>query len=51
MMLILLAAAVVSAIIGEYYDAIGIVCAVAIGITIGIITEGKSKKAAEALLK
>ena len=51
MMLILLVAALVSGIIGEYYDAIGIVCAVAIGITIGIITEGKSKKAAEALAK
>ena len=51
MMLILLVAALVSGIIGEYYDAIGIACAVAIGITIGIITEGKSKKAAEALAK
>lgn len=51
MMLILLFAALVSAVIGEYYDSIGIVCAVAIGITIGIITEGKSKKAAEALAK
>lgn len=51
MMIILLVAALVSAIIGEYYDAIGIVCAVAIGITIGIVTEGKSKKAAEALAK
>lgn len=51
MMLILLAAAIVSALIGEYYDAIGIVAAVAIGIGIGIITEGKSKKAAEALAK
>ncbi|MBN7573597.1 calcium-translocating P-type ATPase, PMCA-type [Clostridium sp. 2-1] len=51
MMLILLIAALVSAIIGEYYDSVGIVCAVAIGITIGIITEGKSKKAAEALAK
>jgi len=51
MMLILLFAALVSGIIGEYYDSIGIVCAVAIGITIGIITEGKSKKAAEALAK
>ncbi len=51
MMLILLVAALVSGIIGEYYDSIGIVCAVAIGITIGIITEGKSKKAAEALSK
>ena len=51
MMLILLVAALVSGIIGEYYDSIGIVCAVAIGITIGILTEGKSKKAAEALAK
>ncbi|EKQ56580.1 MULTISPECIES: calcium-translocating P-type ATPase, PMCA-type [unclassified Clostridium] len=51
MMLILLVAAFVSAIIREYYDSIGIVCAVAIGITIGIITEGKSKKAAESLAK
>ena len=51
MMIILLVAALISAIIGEYYDAIGIVCAVAIGITIGIVTEGKSKKAAEALAK
>ena len=51
MMIILLVAALVSAIIGEYYDAIGIVCAVGIGIAIGIITEGRSKKAAEALAK
>lgn len=51
MMVILLIAAAVSAIIGEVHDAIGIVCAVAIGITIGIVTEGKSKKAAEALSK
>ena len=51
MMIILLVAALISAIIGEYYDAIGIVCAVAIGVTIGIVTEGKSKKAAEALAK
>lgn len=51
MMVILLIAAVISAIIGEIYDAIGIVCAVAIGIAVGIVTEGKSKKAAEALSK
>ncbi|MFT8348100.1 calcium-translocating P-type ATPase, PMCA-type [Clostridium saccharoperbutylacetonicum] len=51
MMVILLVAALVSGIIGEIYDSIGIVCAVAIGIAIGIITEGKSKKAAEALAK
>lgn len=51
MMVILLAAALISALIGEVHDAIGIVCAVAIGITIGIVTEGKSQKAAEALSK
>ena len=51
MMIILIIAAVISAVIGEYYDAVGIVCAIAIGIGIGIITEGKSKKAAEALAK
>ena len=51
MMIILLVAALVSAVIGEFYDAIGIVAAVAIGITIGIVTEGKSKKAADALAK
>lgn len=51
MMIILLVAALISAMIGEVQDAIGIVCAVAIGIAIGIITEGKSQKAAEALSK
>lgn len=51
MMLILLVAAIISALIGEYYDAIGIICAISIGIAIGIFTEGKSKKAAEALAK
>jgi len=51
MMVILLVAAVISALIGEFYDAVGIVCAVAIGIVIGMVTEGKSKKAAEALSK
>ena len=51
MMVILLIAAVISALIGEWQDAIGIVCAVAIGITIGIVTEGQSAKAAEALSK
>lgn len=51
MMIILLVAALVSALIGEYHDAVGIVFAVAVGIGIGIITEGKSKKAAEALAK
>ncbi|MGH4050227.1 MAG: calcium-translocating P-type ATPase, PMCA-type [Clostridium sp.] len=51
MMVILLAAAVISALVGEFHDAIGIVCAVAIGIGIGIFTEGKSQKAADALSK
>lgn len=51
MMIILLAAAAISALVGEFSDAIGIVCAVAIGIGIGIFTEGKSQKAADALSK
>ncbi|MCB2339429.1 calcium-translocating P-type ATPase, PMCA-type [Clostridium estertheticum] len=51
MMIILLVAAVISALVGQYHDAIGIVCAVAIGIGIGIFTEGKSQKAADALSK
>jgi Ca2+-transporting ATPase len=51
MMIILLAAAVISALVGEFQDAIGIVCAVAVGIGIGIFTEGKSQKAADALSK
>ncbi|MBU3114287.1 calcium-translocating P-type ATPase, PMCA-type [Clostridium lacusfryxellense] len=51
MMLILLAAAVISGLVGEFHDAIGIVCAVAVGIGIGIFTEGKSQKAADALSK
>lgn len=51
MIIILLIAAAVSALVGEIPDAIGIVVAVALGITIGIVTEGKSKKAAKALSK
>jgi Ca2+-transporting ATPase len=51
MMMILLIAALISALVGEFADAIGIVCAVAIGISIGIFTEGKSQKAADALSK
>ncbi|MBU3130033.1 calcium-translocating P-type ATPase, PMCA-type [Clostridium tagluense] len=51
MMIILLVAAVISALVGEVEDAIGIVCAVAVGIGIGIFTEGKSQKAADALSK
>ncbi len=51
MILILMAAAVISAVIGEAHDAIGIIGAITIGIAIGMITEGKSKKAADALSK
>lgn len=51
MMVILIIAALISALIGEFHDAIGIICAIAIGIAIGMITEGRSKKAAEALSK
>ena len=51
MILILLGASVISAFVGEVHDAIGILGAVLIGISIGAITEGKSKKAAQALSK
>ncbi|MGL5693244.1 MAG: calcium-translocating P-type ATPase, PMCA-type, partial [Peptostreptococcaceae bacterium] len=51
MILILLAAAVISAFVGESHDAIGILGAVLLGLAIGAITEGKSKKAAQALAK
>ncbi|MDR1773430.1 MAG: calcium-translocating P-type ATPase, PMCA-type [Clostridioides sp.] len=51
MIIILIIAAVVSAVIGEYHDAIGILGAITIGIAIGMFTEGKSQKAAEALAK
>ena len=51
MMIILLVAAAISGLIGEYFDAVGITGAVALGIIIGLVTEGKSKKAAEALEK
>ncbi|WP_042275693.1 calcium-translocating P-type ATPase, PMCA-type [[Clostridium] dakarense] len=51
MILILLGAAVISAFVGELHDAIGIIGAIILGISIGIITEGKSKKAAQSLSK
>ena len=51
MILILLTAAVISAFIGEIHDAIGIFIAVLLGLSIGAVTESKSKKAAEALSK
>ncbi len=51
MMIILLIAALISGLIGEYFDAIGIIVAVLLGVIIGLVTEGKSKKSAEALEK
>lgn len=51
MILILLFASFISFIIGESHDAIGIIMAIAVGIGIGMITEGKSKKAKDALSK
>ena len=51
MIVILIVAAIISAVVGETHDAIGIICAIAVGVAIGMITEGKSKKAAEALSK
>ncbi len=43
MILILIGAAVISSFVGELHDALGILGAIFIGISIGIITEGKSK--------
>lgn len=51
LIVILLIAAGISVLIHEYHDAIGICVAVLIGVTIGIVTENRSKKAAEALAK
>ncbi len=51
LMLILLLAGGLSALIGEYKDAIGISMAVLLGIIIGRLTEGKAKKAAQSLAK
>lgn len=51
MILILLAAAVISAFAGEIHDAIGIFFAILLGLSIGAITENKSKKAAQELSK
>ncbi len=51
MILILLGAAVLSSFVGELHDAIGIIIAILLAISIGIATEGKSKKAAQALSK
>ena len=51
MMVILLIASGISLVVGEYQDGLGILIAVSVGILIGLITEGRSKKAAEALSK
>lgn len=51
MMVMLLIATIISIIIGEYIDAAGIALAIILGTTIGVITEDKSRKAAEELSK
>ena len=51
MMVILLIASGISLVVGEYQDGLGILIAVSIGIIIGLVTEERSKKAAEALSK
>lgn len=51
MILILLAAAVISAFAGQAHDAFGILGAIFLGLSIGAITESRSKKAAQALSK
>ena len=48
LIIILLIAAGISVLIGEYHDAIGICFAVILSSTIGLLTESRSKKAAEA---
>ena len=51
LMLILIIAGGLSFLVGEYEDGLGIFIAVLLGIIIGRMTEGRSKKAAEALSK
>lgn len=51
LIVILLIAAGISLLIGEYHDTIGICLTVLIGSIIGLMTENRSKKAAEALTK
>ncbi len=51
LILVLLFAGGLSALIGEYKDAIGIAMAVLLGILIGRLTEGRAKKAAQSLAK
>ena len=49
LMIILLIAGGLSFLVGEYQDGVGVFIAVLLGILIGRLTEGRSKKAAEAL--
>ena len=51
LMVILIIAGGMSLLVGEYQDGVGIFMAVLLGIIIGRVTEGKSKKAAESLAK
>ena len=51
LMVILFIASGMSFLVGEYQDGIGICMAVLLGIIIGRVTEGRSKKAAESLAK
>lgn len=51
MMMILLIAAIISFFIGQTGDGIGILSAIFIGVAIGIIVEGRSKRAADELKK
>ena len=51
LMVILIIASGLSFLVGEYQDGIGICMAVLLGIIIGSVTEGRSKKAAESLAK
>ncbi|MBU5311965.1 calcium-translocating P-type ATPase, PMCA-type [Tissierella carlieri] len=51
LIIILLIAAAISFLIGEYIDAIGIILAITLGSVIGYLTEEKSKQAAEELSK
>lgn len=51
MIYILLAAAVISMILGEFSDAIIIACVILLNAVVGVIQEGKAQKALEALKK
>ena len=51
LMIILFIASGMSFLVGEYKDGVGICMAVLLGLIIGRVTEGKSKKAADALAK